>query len=95
MSTEVTFTHAAACIQITEGFVASVSVMIGKNPKTLSLCEWGWVMFRSTKLNLSLSSLDLKVSTVETDTTVSDSPFQFFIILLKQLLAYISVLAGT
>ena len=35
-----------------------------------------------------LPSLDLKRSTVEADTTVSDSPFQFFIVLLKELLAY-------
>ena len=36
-----------------------------------------------------LLSLDLKVSTVEADANVSDTPFQFFIVLLKKLLAYI------
>ena len=40
-----------------------------------------------------LLNLDLKVSTMEADTTISDSPFQFFIVLLNKLLAYTRVLA--
>ena len=66
-----------------------VYVIIGKNPKVIMPMWVGmghvWKYYTEFKC---LLSLDLKVSTVEADTTVSDSPFQFFVVLLKKLLAY-------
>ena len=44
-----------------------------------------WKCYTECKCLLSLA---LKVSTLEADTTVSDSPFQFIVVLLKKLLAY-------
>ena len=64
-----------------------VYVIIGKNPMVIMPMGMGHVWKYYTEFK-SLLSLDLKVSHVETDTTVSDSPFQFFIVLLKELLAY-------
>ena len=66
-----------------------VYVIIRKTPKVITPMWVGvghvWKYYTELK---RLLSLDIIMSTVEADTTVSDSPLQFFIVLLEQLLVH-------
>ena len=75
------------CTQISGCILVYVYVSIGKHPKVITPMGVGhvWKYYIEFKC---LPSLDLKVSSIDADTIVSDSPFQFFKVFKKEMLTY-------